>query len=141
MICPDGMEGIGKYDKIRKGIAADWDLTQTEVSFMWGRCVDIKAWEDGLFQAVVSYKIDNGKARVILPKADYELDIKEIMELPAPPRFAYGEQVSPRNHPDITGVITEIRWHSNRNCCFYTIRVNGKKKSKRYFDDDLISAV
>ena len=108
---------------------------------MWGICLDGKALEDGLFQAVVQYKIDNSKALVILPKENYELDIKEIRELPAPPRFVYGEQVSPRNHPDMTGVIIEIRWHFKRNCYFYTISVNGKKKSKRYFDDDLISMI
>ena len=108
---------------------------------MWGICLDSKAWEDGLFQAVVQYKIDNSKALVMSPKANYELDIKKIRELPAPPRFVYGEQVSPCNHPDMTGVIIGIRWHFKRNCCFYIISVNGKKKSKRYFDDDLISMI
>ena len=78
---------------------------------MWGICLDSKALEDGLFQAVVQYKIDNGKALVISPKANYELDIKRIRKLPAPPRFVYGEQVQPRNHLDMTGVIIGIRWH------------------------------
>lgn len=108
---------------------------------MWGICLDSEAFEGGLFQAVVQYKIDNHKALVILPKAGYELDIKGIRELPAPPRFIYGQQVSPFNHPDMTGVIIGIRWHFKRNCCFYTISVNEKKKSKRYFDDDLISVI
>ena len=108
---------------------------------MWGICLDSKALEDGLFQTVVQYEIDNSKALVISPKANYELDIKRIRELPASLRFVYGEQVSPCNHPDMTGVIIGIRWHFNRNCCFYTINVNGKKKSKQYFDDDLISAI
>lgn len=108
---------------------------------MWGICLDIKTREDGLFQAVVQYKIDNSKAVIILPKAHYELDIKRIRGLLAPPRFVYGEQVSPCNHPDIIGVVVGIHWHFKRNCCIYTISVNGKTKSKRYFDDDLISAV
>ncbi len=108
---------------------------------MWGICLDSKALEDGLFQAVVQYKIDNGKALVISPKANYELDIKRIRKLPAPPRFVYGEQVQPRSHLDMTGVIIGIRWHFKRNCCFYTIRINGKTRSKRYFDDDLISTI
>ena len=111
-----------------------------EVSFIWGICLDSKAGEVGLFQAVVQYKIDNGKALVMSPKANYGLDIKRIRELPTPPRFVYGEQVSPCNHPDLTGVIIGIRWHFNRNCCFYTISINGKTKSKRYFDD-LISTI
>ncbi len=108
---------------------------------MWGICLDSKSLENGLFQAVVQYKIDNSKAFVISPKANYELDIKRIRELPAPLRFVYGEQASPRNHPDMAGVIIGIRWHFKRNCCFYTIRINGKTRSKRYFDDDLISTI
>ena len=108
---------------------------------MWGICLDSKALEDGLFQAVVQYKIDNGKALVISPKANYELDIKRIRKLPAPPRFVGPSSNSPCNHPDMTGVIIGIRWHFKRNCCFYTIRINGKTRSKRYFDDDLISTI
>ena len=42
---------------------------QAEVSFMWGLYLDSKAFKDGLFHAVVQYKIDNSKAIVILPKA------------------------------------------------------------------------
>lgn len=114
---------------------------QTEVSFMWGICLDTKTSEDGLFQAVVQYRTDNSKAFVILPVANYELDIKRIRELPAPPRFVYGEQVSLRSHLDMTGVIVGIHWHFKRNCCFYTISINERTRSKRYFDDDLISAV
>lgn len=98
---------------------------------MWGICVDRKAWENGLFQTVVQYKTDNGKAFVISPEIKYEPDIKGIRELPAPPRFVYGEQVSSSNHLDMTDVITGIRWHFKLNYCFYTISINGKKKSKR----------
>lgn len=108
---------------------------------MWGICLDSKALENGLFQAVVQYRTDNNKALVILPEVHYELDIKSIRELPAPPRFVYGEQVSPCNHLDLTGVIVGIHWHFRRNCCFYTISINEKTRSKRYFDDDLIPAI
>ncbi len=45
---------------------------------MWGIWLDSKALEVGLFQAVVQYKIDNGKALVISPKANYGLYIKRI---------------------------------------------------------------
>ena len=132
---------------------------------MWGICLDGKAWEDGLFQAVVQYKIDNRKALVMSPKANYELDIKKCLQhfmknlrfflnlrpsdeglsymdscVKCSSRFVYGEQISLCNHPDLTGVIIGIRWHFNRNCCFYTISINGKTKSKRYFDD-LISTI
>lgn len=46
---------------------------------MWGICLDSKAGEDGLFQAVVQCKIDNSKALVMSPKANYELDIKKCL--------------------------------------------------------------
>lgn len=97
---------------------------------MWGIYLDSKAFEDGLFQAVVQYKIDNGKALVMLPKANYELDIKRIRELSAPPQFIYGEKVSPCNRPDMIGVIVGINWHFKRNRCFYTISINEKMRSK-----------
>lgn len=74
---------------------------------MWGICLDSKAFEAGLFQAVVQYKIDNDKALVMLPEVHFELDIKRIRELPTPPRFIYGEQVSLCSHPDTVGVIVE----------------------------------
>ena len=38
---------------------------------MWGIYLDSRAFKDGLFQAVVQYKIDNGKALAMLPKANY----------------------------------------------------------------------
>ena len=54
------------------------NCAHTEASFMWGICLDSKVPEDGRFQAAVQYKIDNSKALVISPKADYELDIKRM---------------------------------------------------------------
>lgn len=111
---------------------------------MWGICFDGKALEEGiysLYQGVVEYKIENNKAVMIRPKADREMDIKDIKELSEPPRFVYGERVSPCNHPDMIGVVVAIKWHFKYDRCFYFISVNGKMKSRRYFDDELISAV
>ena len=110
---------------------------------MWGVCLDSKSLENGLFQTVVQYKIDpmDNNAVVILPKADYKLDIKGIRELPVHPQYTYGEKVSPYNHPDMIGVIVAINWHFKLNRYFYTIEVNEQPKSKRYFEDDLISAL
>ncbi len=36
------------------------------------------------------------------------------------------------------GKIHTIKWHYNLDCCFYHIQVNGKVKSKRYFEEDLV---
>lgn len=105
---------------------------------MWGICLDSNAIQEGLFQTVIQYEIaDNGEILITLPETVYTPDIKHILELSVPPKYFYGERVSPCNHPDITGVICGIYWHFKLNCCFYTIKVNGKVKSKRYYDNDL----
>lgn len=105
---------------------------------MWGICLDIEAWEDGLFQAVISYeRINERQVQVRLPKAGYQLDIQKIRELPDSPNFLYGDSVVPCNHPEMVGEILEIRWHFQCNRPFYHIQINGKRKSKRYFDEDL----
>lgn len=110
---------------------------------MWGICIDCKASDYGLFQKVVEYEIDHSdnKAVVILPKTNYKTDIERIRELPAPPKYSYGDKVSPCDHPDMIGIIVAINWHFSQNCCFYTIEVDGKAKSKRYFDDDLVTVI
>ena len=109
-----------------------------EEACMWGICLDSEVIQDGLFQKVIQYETDeNGKVVITLPKTACSPDIKHIRELPEPPKHIYGEQVSPSNHPDMIGVVCGIGWHFKRNCCFYAIKVDGKIKSKRYYDDDL----
>lgn len=105
---------------------------------MWGIYLDSKAIQEGLFQTVSQYRIkENGEAEIILPETVYKPDMKYIRELPIPPQYVYGERVSPCNHPDIIGTICDIRWHFKYNRCIYQIKVNGRVKSKRYYDDDL----
>ena len=105
---------------------------------MWGICLDSESMQEGLFQKVIQYSIDeNGEAVITLPETAFKPDIKHIRALSAPPKYIYKNQVSPCKHPEITGVICDIYWHFKLNCCFYIIKVNGKVKSKRYYDDDL----
>ena len=105
---------------------------------MWGICLDIGAFSEGLFQTVVQYTAaENGKAVITLPETAYKPEIKDILELPVSPKYIYGELVTPRNHPEMTGIICGIRWHFKQERCFYAIQVNGRIKSKRYFDEDL----
>ena len=108
---------------------------------MWGICLDYteEAMREGLCQKVIQYQInEDGKAIVILPKTVYKPDIQTIQELPVPaPKYNYEEVVSPCNHPDMTGIIFRIGWHFKLNRYFYTIQVNGKVKSKRYYENDL----
>lgn len=96
------------------------------------------AIQDGLFQTVIQYKRkENGEVVIISPKTTYKLDIKHVKELSAPPQYIYGECVSPCNHPDMIGIVCDIAWHFKLNCYFYIIKVNGRPKSKRYYDGDL----
>lgn len=105
---------------------------------MWGVCLDSNAIQDGLFQTVIQYKRkENGEVVIISPKTTYKLDIKHVKELSAPPQYIYGECVSPCNHPDMIGIVCDIAWHFKLNCYFYIIKVNGRPKSKRYYDGDL----
>lgn len=106
---------------------------------MWGICLDSEAMQEGLFQTVIQYEIaENGEVIITSPKTVYKPDIRHIRALPIPsPKYIYGDQVSPCNHPNVMGIIYGIHWHFKLNCCFYKIKVNGKVKSKRYYDDDL----
>lgn len=107
---------------------------------MWGICLDSEAMQAGLFQKVIQYEMDeNGEVIITLPKSACRPDMKLIRKLPGPPKHIYGDKVSPGNHPDITGVVCGIGWHFKQNCCFYTIKINGRVKSKRYYDDELNS--
>lgn len=108
---------------------------------MWGICLDISTWQDGLSQAVIQYEMSgDNQAVIISPRTNCKVDLNKIRKLQTTPKYAYGQRVIPRNHPDIIGVIMEIRWHFKRECCFYIIQVGKRIKSKRYFDDDLIPA-
>ena len=70
------------------------------------------------------------------PCGKFELnDIKTISE---PPSFVYGDFVSPVNRPDIIGKIETLIWHFKDKDYNYYISVNEKKKSKRYFAEDLM---
>lgn len=105
---------------------------------MWGICLDNNVIQEGLFQTVIQYEIkENGEVVIILPETVYKPDIKFIKELSVPPQYIYGEQVLLCDHPDITGIICGVCWHFKLNCCFYKIKVNGRVKSKRYYDNDL----
>ncbi len=58
--------------------------------------------------------------------------IRELSE----PKFKIGESVY-IHEKEIFGMVWTYFWHSKKEKYFYYLYVNGKKKSKRYFDDDL----
>ena len=106
---------------------------------MWGVCLDWDLQNKDLFQVVVQYEIDssNGNAVIYLPVTGIQCDADKIRELSQAPEYVYGEEVSPRKHPDMRGTVVLIRWHFNRQKHYYTIRVAGRIKSKRYFGEEL----
>ncbi len=60
--------------------------------------------------------------------------------IPAP-KFAIGQRVrvvlNARNHTPHEGIIRNIIWHHKDQRHNYYLVENGKKISKRYYDDDL----
>jgi hypothetical protein len=103
----------------------------------WAICLDYDLIPN-LGQMVVPYEIITPEvATVTFNGASYKVPLAKIKAIDAP-KFAYGDTVSPTNHPELIGVVHVIRYHFDRNEPMYFIKINEKKKSKRYFCDDLI---
>ena len=102
---------------------------------MWGVCLAHSA--DELFQTIIQYEVQDGKA--LISKSGLTVDLKHIKPLCDPPEYVFDSSVSPIDHPELAGKIAKIYWHFNRECYYYKISVNGKMKSRRYFADELDS--
>ena len=115
------------------------------MSKRWGLYLDssAEAYEKRLAQAVIQYETNETTGEVILiyPQVTYALDKANIRELEEPPKFVYGEAVSPCNHMELVGEILRIRWHFKKQCYFYIIKIDEKVRSKRYFDEDLVEVI
>lgn len=74
---------------------------------------------------VIQYNFENFKVKPLLYK-----------QVP-PPIYTFGETVILVNHPNIEGSICDIHWHHKYEKEIYYLELNGKKKSKRYFREDL----
>ena len=107
---------------------------------MWGICLDVMACDGKLFQRAIEYEISPDKctAYIIKPVSDIVISAEKIKPVDGPPVFTYGEKVSPVNHPDMEGSISDIVWHFKNNDYNYYISVNGSKKSGRYYSIDLL---
>ncbi len=113
---------------------------------MWGICFDTmecegKIYPSELFQRVIEYRISEESADMaclIYPVKGVRIAVEKIRALDNPPRFTDGQLVSPVSHPEMAGVIRGIGWHFEKREYMYFITVNGRKKSKRYYDNDLI---
>lgn len=70
--------------------------------------------------------------------SDYKFRVKrELFNKVDSPLFTFEEKVMVKDK-EICGIIAEINWHHGKNEIFYLIKVEGKKKSKRYFSCDLM---
>ena len=107
---------------------------------MWGICLNSLADGGKLYQRAIAYEngLDKHTIHILQPVSDIKISVDEIKSIDKPPAFIYGELVSPVEHSDIIGKITDIIWHFKDNDYNYYISVNGKKKSKRYYAEDLI---
>ncbi|MEC7263578.1 MAG: hypothetical protein VXW38_07540 [Bacteroidota bacterium] len=54
------------------------------------------------------------------------------------PRFIWGDMVYEKAKPDVPAVINDFFWHHKDQRYYYHITVNGKKKSKRYSENELM---
>jgi len=91
-----------------------------------------------LSSRVVPYEILSPEVATVQYKGkSYDISLGRIQRI-EPPLFTYGDSVSPMNHPEIVGIISDIIYHGGKKASIYFIEIGGKKKSKRYFDEDLI---
>ena len=107
---------------------------------MWGICLDISVHDGMLFQRAVEYEssLEECSVHILQPVSDIIISIDKIKPVDREPVFVYGEIVSPVTHSGVIGEIADIVWHFKNDDYNYYISVNGKKKSKRYYSDDLL---
>ena len=98
-------------------------------------------WDNmALFQRVVTY-VEKSSEIVTIKHfcfdVTYDVPAKDIRKIDAPV-YIYGDIVSPTNHPEMLGVISGIGYYFKTHEPCYSISIKGKRKSKRYFKDDLV---
>ena len=127
--------------KPRRSMSCDKNLINT-----WGFCKRhdrnaIHPEDEYDFRSSVFKCVDILGEYVLLKNPEYSFRVKceNYATFPDPPKFDFDEQVRPKNKSDVIGVIFQMIWHYKRGEMMYFIKINGKKKSKRYWADDLIS--
>jgi len=61
---------------------------------------------------------------------------KDLFNEVAAPRFAFGQKVKLVDESNQEVLITDIMWHYDKNEPYYLVKVDNKKKSRRYFEVD-----
>jgi hypothetical protein len=64
--------------------------------------------------------------------------VKDKLFKPVPaPKFTFGQVVKTKDKNEEVS-ITDIMWHSSNSENYYLVSIGNKKKSKRYFESDLM---
>lgn len=132
----------GKGPLVPKGDAA------SAADREWGLCGDWAPENSDLFQRIVSYRLvervdaasapREGEGAIIVAPAPGRVVAAEAIQPVGTPEYDYGQVVAPRDHPEMRGVVDLIGWHFKYERCFYFIVVGGKRRSRRYFADELM---
>ncbi|MDE7430386.1 MAG: hypothetical protein K2N34_00470 [Lachnospiraceae bacterium] len=104
---------------------------------MWGIFLNVEKGNKDLYQTVVEYVVSGAKALVISPVPKLEVDIEDIKALHNMPEYLYGEKIRICKHNEPTGLVVGIYWNFKKEQFFYKLSVNGRVKSKRYYNKDL----
>lgn len=90
--------------------------------------------------SLVFYCKDTFEDYLILQYGIYEYRVKpNNYKLLKEPPFHSGDQVIVKNQ-EKPGVIEEIQWHYKDNNFIFYISIEGKKKTRRYLDNELIKS-
>lgn len=83
--------------------------------------------------------IDVDDVYITLKLRDETFKVKPDFYKPVPlPKYLPGYQVKLVHKPDDFVEILFLMWHYDRNEPMYFIRLNGKRKSKRYWESDFL---
>lgn len=63
---------------------------------------------------------------------------RKLFKTLLPPRFIFNQKVEVKNKAhEEDAVISDVMWHFDKKEYYYFIQLNKKKKSKRYFENEL----
>ncbi|WP_318308874.1 DUF6960 family protein [Flagellimonas crocea] len=68
----------------------------------------------------------------------YRVKKEAIKQLMPTPKFKWNEKIFQIGKPDVEAIIDDFFWHHKDQKYYYHITVNGKKKSKRYSENELM---
>ena len=87
--------------------------------------------------------IGNDGQFLILKTKKFELKVKTdaIKGILSTPKFSWEDQIREVERPGIIGIIDDLIWHQNKSEYIYYISINGKRKSRRYMENELVKVI